>query len=260
MRPTIAFLLAAIAAGFGCCALGSPVQAGIIVNDWNLTTLAANPARITRQQTVSLPFQTTDTVTNNEGATASTNYGFAVNGDAGRFEIAPSFQLDSDQTSQFLTVRSEGRLTFKVVGTQDLSYSLDGFFTATGDAAVFSLDVSLLEDGQGPFPNFLAVNSQDSRDVIDESFILGSPGGNNTNKFQGSLTGILEAGTKYNLFYNFTVQDRRNTLPVSAVGELNFQIGPASSPVPEPSTLAMFGIGVCVAAGGAARRRRREHR
>jgi len=38
----------------------------------------------------------------------------------------------------------------------------------------------------------------------------------------------------------------------------NVQFSVAASPVPEPTSLALFGIGACVAGFGAARRRRRD--
>lgn len=92
-------------------------------------------------------------------------------------------------------------------------------------------------------------------DVSDESFQLGSEDGSAFNSLTGSLTGTLVSGRRYRLLLIGEVYCNSTATPGMSGGAwAELTIG---SPVPEPSSLVLFGLG---AAGLAMQRRRRLRR
>lgn len=247
-------------AGLLCGCLYSNADAGIIVNRWDLQTLVANPINRATQNTVSLPFHTSDIVSVPGLATSTTTYDFEVMGESASFQFGFDQQIFSDHTPVLL--QTEGNspyLEFSITGSQQLRYSLDGFFTGTGEADVFIMTVILVDltnriPGEfGTRPTTLFYNDQDSRNATDESFVLGGTGGNNTHALDGTATGLLTPGVTYGLSYDFVMQDRDSS-PVSALGELNLNI----SPIPEPSSIVLLSMGVISLCGYGWRRKRHQ--
>jgi len=100
---------------------------------------------------------------------------------------------------------------------------------------------------------------QDSLNTVNESFVLGSAGGDHLNSNSGNFAGLLVAGHQYEWVYQFLTQSL--TLEgdggATAAGFMNLKIGDGISPVLEPKSFAIWCSGALACLVIARRRKRR---
>jgi hypothetical protein len=164
-------------------------------------------------------------------AFSRSDYDFSASGDTGAFH----FDFDHARTD-VSTSFAEGFGQIEITSTNDVLYSLDGFYSLTGSQRLI-MSVTLLDVTNG-----ITVFSslQESWATSNESFTLGGQGGDFTNDLIGDLSGTLLAGHEYRLGYRYLLQ-RIGTGPgATAVGDLNFNITPI--PAPGAAVLAMVGL------------------
>lgn len=127
----------------------------------------------------------------------------------------------------------------------DLRYEITGRYSVLGDSSPYQL----VQAGSYVSPFYIA-SFKESRSTPNETLILGDPvGGDYENYVEGSFTGILHAGERYglsSLYYLHAYQDGSESV---AVGNVRISLSALdASPVPEPSSLVLFGItavGLC---------------
>lgn len=127
------------------------------------------------------------------------------------------------------------------------TYSLSGKFDVT--------DVTSPSPGSVHFVGYLVdlttttylfLSEQFSRETANESYVLGGNGGDWGNSLAGSLTGNLIAGHNYkwHSLASIVAYTVTGDGGASAEGDITLKIGSGgTTTVPEPSSLAMWGIG-----------------
>ena len=137
---------------------------------------------------------------------------------------------------------TEGQMNF--TADANTTYSLSGEFKASdASTAGYLYFESFLRDLTSS--TTLAYSNQVSGGTLNESFVLGGSGGDNSNIFAGSLTGSLIAGHQYNWhYYALTEAYPDADGGATATGYARLDIGGgASSSVPDNvSTIAMMGV------------------
>jgi hypothetical protein len=130
--------------------------------------------------------------------------------------------------------------------TENTTYSLSGRFATDGaTSSGYTYFWALLQD-QTLGGTYLVRDVSQSRDTVDESFVLGVLGdADYADIYEGSLTGNLIAGHEY----RFAFQMNTAALPdadggATATGNINLTIGTVS--VPEPAPLALLGLGIAL--------------
>lgn len=152
----------------------------------------------------------------------------------------------------------ESRTHFTV--DADMTYNLSGTYSVTDvtspgivffDALLYDLTAGLQLFG----------SQTESRDTTNESLVLGVGGGDYFNAAHvGSVSGNLIAGRTYQLYFHaFT----RAAAPSGdggaiATGNVTLQLGSGVDAVPEPASLAMWGLGALGMAIQVRRRKRRQ--
>ena len=189
-------------AGLMLVVTAGQVQAGIIISSWNLGLNAhdAGDSVSFGDNTVSLPFSSTQTATTSGGITGTTAYDFNVSGNNGSFEV------------DFNGLRTGA------VGTSVNTYG-DIFFTVS-EASTFTADAFHSMDGSGRLhmkfrvrdmtisggtAGFVYDSFQLSGEAQNESFELGGLDGDTKNSQFGTLPGLLIAGHEYLMQYNFDI-------------------------------------------------------
>jgi hypothetical protein len=164
-------------------------------------------------------------------AYSQADYDFSASGDTG------AFRFDFDQArTDVSTSFAQGFGEITITTTNDVLYSLDGFYSLTG-SRFFSMAVELTDITGG---NTVFSNAQQSNATLNESFTLGEQGGDLTNVLSGDISGTLMAGHEYRLEYVYLFQGFQMGPGATAVGDLNFNITPV--PAPGAAVLAMLGL------------------
>lgn len=119
-----------------------------------------------------------------------------------------------------------------------LRYVLDGAHAFAGSTGTARYRITLFDRTTA---TYAFESCQRSNDVVGASFVAGGTAGATTNVLTGTRTGTLVDGHDY-VFLVFgevaNRPDNLNALTGSATGRLTL-----GAPVPEPTTLALFGLG-----------------
>ena len=215
----------------------STARAAINVTDWLLITQARDamgPYVDVWHETVNLPFAEIHTATDGL-PTEQTAYDFTVGPDSAFFDVAVDY---SNSGADAAAARSNGSVYFNL--TAPLDYSIAGTFSLTGEGRLYLVaqlrDLSLYPND----PGILFEAHHESNATPDESFILGTPGGDILSAELGALSGTLLPNRAYVFSYTYMLGDAPLVSgSATATGTLNF----ALTPTPEPSSLMLLGAG-----------------
>ena len=220
------------------------VGAAITLNDGGVTDLQAvsRDTNISISNTIidttptSLPFSATNQTATVGASTSTASYNlsqslFSITGSGTRAGL-----LDSRSNTQ-------GNIFFSV--SVNTPYALTGQIAAVdpGSVAKFvQLEVRLSDVNTTAE---LFHNLQESFGTVDQTFIVGGSGGNQTNQLSGSSSGTLLAGHRYQFFYGNSIYAGNTGDPATFTS--NYQL----SFVPEPSSavlaiLAVVGLSFSV--------------
>lgn len=230
-------------------ALATQSQAGLItVTSNNVTSSVGDggtvPTSVASDTSSETSIPTIDTVSASVGANESTTtYEFSQTTEAASLE----FDWDHMRTGVARANAYSG-VSLAFTANADATYDISAFYDMTGDHEI-RFFAQLFDQTTGIVR--LLRNSQESKDTLDETFLLGETGGDESNLQEGSLTGSLASGHEYVLNFNMSIQaidfglGGVTSTGATAEGSLNLTIteSPAAQPVPEPSTLALLGLG-----------------
>lgn len=125
------------------------------------------------------------------------------------------------------------------------SYSLFGFYDVTDVSSAGKVRFHSTLMDVSASNALLFESAQESLSTMNESFVLGGAGGDSININSGSLTGTLIAGHSYAWFFQAFMQARPTADDgASALGNVSLILSDGgTNPVPEPTSIALFGIG-----------------
>lgn len=207
---------------------------------------------------VSFPFSATHTGTTSGSTSGIASYDFNVSGNNGDFHADVDLIRSGAENSQVI---ASGQFYFQV--SELSSFDIGGLWNISGRTGLFFYaQVRDLTVGGGP-EGYVFSSLQESLNTPDESFQIGGSGGDSFNLLVGSAPGYLIAEHEYLFQYGFQ-QAYGNSNPSSASsssGSIDFNIKPGAppvspSPISEPSTLALCGIGA-LGVGLVVRRRKK---
>jgi hypothetical protein len=215
--------------------------------DWGISTQIIQAKESTSRriawdssEVAALPYSHASTVVRG-GASTEAVYNLSNAG----FDITFNHSLRVDSGGNLVT---RGQVHFR--SDQDVNYAASGAYSSTnseGHPIYFTVglfDVLVSGPESNGFKSY-----QHSINTPTESFILGQSGGDELNQKSGSLTGTLLAGKFYVFYY-----DARLAGLAAANHTATGTISLTFSPVPEPSTALLLGMGLV--AMGATRRYR----
>ncbi|MGD9636324.1 MAG: hypothetical protein AB7G28_21485 [Pirellulales bacterium] len=146
-------------------------------------------------------------------------------------------------------------VNFEFVANETAPFEMSGYLSVTdvdpNKSGVVEHFASLYDYAR---PNYLFWSEHKSRNTHNEQLVLGEVGGDYVDALDGSLTGTLLAGHRYDLQFVSLIQTGSSDFPsdadsgASAVGNFTLKIGT----VPEPSSVALCSL---FAALGLIRRR-----
>lgn len=209
-------------------------RAEIIVTDWSLTTAAAdNRGDQSSYDTIMhdmVTFPFIDTHTAVSGPTsAESRYDFTIEGNSAALDFGFSLARSASES----WTQSHGLIRFLV--TEPTAYAFRGQLAMSG-TGLLVLRAGLVE---AEYPNpHLYIGDHASWATPDESFALGTPGGDLGWTETGDITGTLTPNVAYILFYYYGLENNPVTqTTATAEGSLNFAL------IPEPSSVLLLALG-----------------
>ncbi|MEQ9411144.1 MAG: PEP-CTERM sorting domain-containing protein [Fuerstiella sp.] len=175
--------------------------------------------------------------------------------------VASEIQVDHNQTAGGETLsyafdlhRTANELDFAQAANVDMSFTVDANTTYDLSGEFHVRDYSR-NAGRVYFEAYLwdqtassyvFSNRQQSINTLNESLLLGGTAGDvSNNSLIGSLTGTLEAGHTYLFLYVATVQALDDDgAGARGAGFVTLEFADAAQPVPEPASVAMWGLGI----------------
>lgn len=241
------------------CATTTASHAGIITINSSNNRVSANDVNFSGSDTQtegSTAIPTNTLISATEGAsTISTAISYnIVNG-----QTILRFDFDQTRSGRFDSY-AQAILDFMFFTVDsDTTYSLSGEYALSDSSGTNQVEfASHLFEFHNGNTQALFHNTQISRSTPGEFFTLGEAGGDHANVLTGSLTGVLRPGRLYRFNYFAELQANANDNGASGTGFVQLTLGdPVTTPVPEPSSLALFGCGLCIVALVAFNRRRR---
>ncbi len=233
--------------------------AAVVVSSWSHALIARDSVGDQAQSeelVATLPFLKSNSVLTNGGTSGSAVYDFSATGDSASF----GFDLELFRTGTIDSQANAAGDIFFTVTTPSL-VNIDGFFSLVGGGRISGgAEVRDLTVSGGP-SGFIYRSIQRSLTTPNQFCSIGGLDGDTANFLNGSLPGPLTTpGHQYLLSYNFdiiTPADGDEGASATSAINFNIQAGtvPGPTPMPEPTTLALFGLGL--AGLGFARRRKK---
>ncbi len=151
------------------------------------------------------------------------------------------FEFEHMRSGDFGSFTDGMGVQFSFIAEQTLWFDLTGFFALDGGEFIeFSADLVDRTTGTTLFSNI-----QQSEATADQRFELGGQAGDLNNELTGRLSGVLNAGSEYALSYRTLLNTR--VVDDGASGRGGVWLTIRTTPMPEPSTLALMGLGLaCV--------------
>ena len=241
--------LSTLAAGFSLLLASFAASASpIIINSSNIVSIANDAIGSGRTvEDTSTAFGSRSLLAIDGAANSSTNINWVDTGSGALFD----FDMNHTRTGALNSFSQSYEAVLRFTAGANTTYSLTGDYSAddiTSAGRIYSY-VGLRNISTN---SFLFRDLNDSRNTLDESFMIGIGGeGDYHNLFVGSQTGLLVAGDQYELFFQNVIQ----AISIadggaSATGCVTLSIGGATgagscgSSVPEPMPLTMLGAGL----------------
>ena len=168
-----------------------------------------------------------------------------------RFRVDYAQSGGGETLSSDLTQRKDGGENIVSYGfsdteftvTANTTYNLSGYYNVldvTSSGKVY-FQSSLYDYSTN---SYLSYDYQYSENTLNENFVVGGAGGDSYNYSLGSLSGNLIAGNTYQYYWKAYVYSHPDADGgASAVGNFTLVLGDGAAPVPEPASIAMWGLG-----------------
>jgi hypothetical protein len=243
--PNVSLLTAALV-GLLLLALGAPSARAMTVVDSSIQSRTGldDLDVTTDMPTGSAPLMGTTSVAT-RGNTSSVDW--ALLDDALSFDFAHSRSSGLDEV-----VSTEVSVDFTV--PTDRTYALSGLYSvldASGRFTSLSVGLRWLRGPQDTVNLFN--NGQQSQSTPNETFVVGEAGGDLSNGLGGSLTGLLVGGETYQLRFQIGLQNFPAPAGDAATASGNILL--SLTPIPEPTTAVLVGLGLIGLAATTRRRR-----
>jgi hypothetical protein len=152
-----------------------------------------------------------------------------------------SFDMDHKRNGSVSSLGQTDVTPLTFTANANEPFELSGYYNVTDIGASGSgvgMFAQLVDETAGTAP---FSNTQNSRNTINEQFVLGETGGDDFNFLVGSLTGNLVAGHVYIFHFGYNIGSTPfENSGASALGNLTLKIGT----VPEPSSILICLAGI----------------